>query len=91
MALLDARVKPTGYGLGKAGWVSAQYPPGKAPLDMLKDWLRESYQAIAPKTLAALLDGGKGTAKKSTAKKSTAKKTTAKKATAKKTTAKKGR
>jgi predicted DNA-binding protein (MmcQ/YjbR family) len=56
MALTLANVSPTGYGLGKAGWVSARFPPGKAPLDMLKDWLRESYCAIAPKKLAAMLD-----------------------------------
>ncbi|HEY8078343.1 MAG TPA: MmcQ/YjbR family DNA-binding protein [Labilithrix sp.] len=48
-------VKPTGYGLGKAGWVSAQYPPGKAPVAMLKEWLVESYRAVAPKKLAALV------------------------------------
>src|SRR5690606_39212380 len=49
MALLDPRVRPTGYGLGRSGWVSARYPPGKAPVEMLKEWLRESYQAVAPK------------------------------------------
>src|SRR5262249_12571213 len=48
-------VEPTGYGLGKAGWVSAQYPPGKAPVAMLKEWLVESYCAVAPKKLAALV------------------------------------
>lgn len=56
VALTLPEVKPTGYGLGKSGWVSAQYPPGEAPLAMLGDWLRESYRAIAPKTLAARLD-----------------------------------
>lgn len=58
MALTIPGVKPTGYGLGKSGWVSAQWPPGKAPVDMLKDWLKESYCAVAPKKLAALVDGG---------------------------------
>ncbi|MBX3209788.1 MAG: MmcQ/YjbR family DNA-binding protein [Labilithrix sp.] len=58
IALTIPGVKPTGYGLGKAGWVSAQWPPGEAPLDMLCDWLRESYCAIAPKKLAALLEEG---------------------------------
>ncbi|HVH43053.1 MAG TPA: MmcQ/YjbR family DNA-binding protein [Labilithrix sp.] len=56
MALTLPEVKPTGYGLGKSGWVSAQYPRGKAPVDMLKDWIRESYCAVAPKKLAALVD-----------------------------------
>ncbi|MBX3202425.1 MAG: MmcQ/YjbR family DNA-binding protein [Labilithrix sp.] len=56
MALTIPGVKPTGYGLGKSGWVSARWPPGEAPLDMLRDWLRESYRAVAPKRLAARLD-----------------------------------
>src|SRR5262245_20739846 len=37
LALTMADVKPTGYGLGKSGWVSAQYPPGRAPVEMLAD------------------------------------------------------
>lgn len=57
LALTLPGVVPTGYGLGKSGWVSAQYKRGKAPVDMLADWLRESYCAIAPKKLAALVDG----------------------------------
>lgn len=56
MALTLPGVKPTGYGLGKAGWVSAQFEPGGAPVEMLKDWLRESYCAVAPKKLAAQVD-----------------------------------
>ncbi|MBX3261622.1 MAG: MmcQ/YjbR family DNA-binding protein [Labilithrix sp.] len=56
MALTIPGVTPTRYGLGRAGWVSARWPPGEAPLDMLRDWLRESYRAVAPKKLAALLD-----------------------------------
>ena len=88
MALTIPGVKPTGYGLGKAGWVSAQWPPGKAPLDMLCDWLRESYCAVAPKKLAALLDASEAW-KKTPAKKAASKKTPAKKAAPKKTPAKK--
>lgn len=56
-ALTLPGVKPTGYGLGKSGWVSAQWPPGKAPVAMLKEWLRESYCAVAPKKLAAIVGG----------------------------------
>lgn len=70
MALTLPGVKPTGYGLGKSGWVSAQFKPGKAPVAMLKDWLKESYCAVAPKKLAALVDAGAPTAppaKKTTA------------------------
>ena len=48
--------EPTGYGLGRAGWVSAAFD-GKSdvPLDVLSTWLEESYRAIAPKRLAARL------------------------------------
>lgn len=46
--------KPTGYGLGKSGWVSASFEPGeKPPVEILKAWIRESYRAVAPKKLAA--------------------------------------
>lgn len=48
--------EPTGYGLGKSGWVSARFAPSDAPpVDMLRDWIDESYRAIAPKTLVAKL------------------------------------
>jgi len=75
LALNVPGVKPTGYGLGKSGWVSAQWPPGKAPVAMLKEWLRESYCAIAPKKLAELVSGEAPPPKKKTAaKKKTTKK-----------------
>lgn len=48
-------VEPTGYGLGKSGWVSARFKPGKAPVKMLEEWLVESYCAVAPKKLAKQL------------------------------------
>lgn len=47
---------PTGYGLGKAGWVSCRFAPREnPPLDVLEAWIGESYRAIAPKSLAAQL------------------------------------
>jgi predicted DNA-binding protein (MmcQ/YjbR family) len=46
---------PTGYGLGKAGWVSIRFTPPLLPLDVLTDWVEESYRAVAPKTLVAKL------------------------------------
>jgi predicted DNA-binding protein (MmcQ/YjbR family) len=50
---------PTGYGLGKSGWVDARFgPDDDVPVDMLKDWIDESYRAIAPKKLIKQLDGG---------------------------------
>jgi predicted DNA-binding protein (MmcQ/YjbR family) len=52
-------VEPTGYGLGKSGWVTARFGPGDdVPLETLRGWLRESYRAVAPKKLAARLGEG---------------------------------
>lgn len=46
--------EPTGYGLGKSGWVSAKWSAGKdVPLALVGEWLDESYRAIAPKKLSA--------------------------------------
>jgi predicted DNA-binding protein (MmcQ/YjbR family) len=50
--------EPTGYGLGKSGWVSAQFGMHESPpMELLLAWIDESYRAIAPKQLVALLDG----------------------------------
>jgi predicted DNA-binding protein (MmcQ/YjbR family) len=47
---------PAGYGLGKSGWISCRFAPGEEPdLDLMKRWLVESYRAVAPKKLGALL------------------------------------
>ena len=55
-ALLAPFAKPTGYGLGKSGWVSATFHKGDAPpFDILKSWIDESYRAIAPKKLSKKL------------------------------------
>jgi predicted DNA-binding protein (MmcQ/YjbR family) len=55
VALLLPFATPTGYGLGKAGWVSAAFGPSDPlPVDMLCSWIDESYQAVAPAKLAAL-------------------------------------
>jgi predicted DNA-binding protein (MmcQ/YjbR family) len=52
---------PTAYGLGKSGWVSANFPDGKLPpVEMLKQWIDESYRAQAPKKLLAALAAGTG-------------------------------
>lgn len=49
--------EPTGYGLGRSGWVSASFDAKQVPpLPMIRAWLEESYRAVAPKKLAALLD-----------------------------------
>ena len=49
--------EPTGYGLARSGWITASFAPGdRVPLDILSLWLEESYRAVAPKRVAALLD-----------------------------------
>jgi predicted DNA-binding protein (MmcQ/YjbR family) len=46
-----------GYGLGRSGWISCRFPPGDEAVDLelMKRWIAESYRAVAPKKLAALL------------------------------------
>lgn len=50
--------QPTGYGLGRHGWVSVTTPPADddAGWRQMAEWIRESYRLIAPKTLGAKLD-----------------------------------
>ena len=55
-ALTLSWTEPTGYGLGRAGWVPAHLR--RVPsldMDLIKDWIDESYRAVAPKTLVAKL------------------------------------
>ena len=49
--------EPTGYGLGKHGWVTV-YVDGvpTEERDVLFDFVEESYRAVAPKTLVKRLD-----------------------------------
>ena len=61
VALMLPFAKPTGYGLGKAGWVSASFErTDRPPVEMLCSWIDESYQAVAPAKLAAIARGGTG-------------------------------
>ena len=47
-------VEPTGYGLGKHGWVTIVANGSRnAPVATFEEWLEESYAAVAPKRLAA--------------------------------------
>jgi predicted DNA-binding protein (MmcQ/YjbR family) len=48
--------QPTGYGLGKAGWVNVPVDADGVTLDLLRDWIEESYRIVAPKRLVAELD-----------------------------------
>ena len=48
---------PTGYGLGRSGWVTAKFgEKGAPPIEILEGWILESYCAIAPKKLVTELE-----------------------------------
>ena len=55
-ALAIAGAEPTGYGLGKAGWVTVPLRAPGVTVDVLRDWVEESYRIVAPKRLVATLD-----------------------------------
>ena len=52
LALSQEDVELAGYGLGKAGWVSVKFGSDLA-FEMLREWIDESYRAVAPKKLVA--------------------------------------
>jgi predicted DNA-binding protein (MmcQ/YjbR family) len=59
--------EPTGYGLGKHGWVTATFLPGeRVPVELLRDWIDESYRAVAPRYVLAALEVGEEKPKRST-------------------------
>jgi predicted DNA-binding protein (MmcQ/YjbR family) len=44
--------QPTGYNLGKSGWVTSIFEQeASPPVPILRDWIYESYELIAPKRL----------------------------------------
>ena len=48
---------PTGYGLGKSGWVTFAPAPDQLPaLGQLLEWVEESYRAQAPRRMVKELD-----------------------------------
>ena len=58
VALMLPFATPTGYGLGKAGWVSASFEvAARPPIEVLCAWIDESYQAVAPAKLASIARG----------------------------------
>lgn len=58
VALMLRFAEPTGYGLGKSGWVTARFAANEnPPEDLLREWIEESYRAVAPKKLVATLSG----------------------------------
>jgi predicted DNA-binding protein (MmcQ/YjbR family) len=53
-ALAIKGAERTGYGLGRAGWVTFSFAvKAKPPLPKLIDYLDESWRAVAPKKLSA--------------------------------------
>ncbi len=49
--------EPTGYGLGRANWVTIRVAAADCPpVEVLLDWVEESYRTVAPKTLVRELD-----------------------------------
>lgn len=56
VALMQPFAQPAGYGLGRAGWVRCEFRSGDdVPVEMLSDWIDESYRAVAPKRLVAAM------------------------------------
>jgi predicted DNA-binding protein (MmcQ/YjbR family) len=55
-ALATDGAEPTGYGLGKAGWVTVPIRGPGVSAGVLRDWVEESYRIVAPKQLVAELD-----------------------------------
>ena len=61
MALTLPFTAPTGYGLGRARWITARFAKrDKPPVDLLQDWILQSYRAVAPKKLAGLVEPKRG-------------------------------
>ena len=62
-ALSIEGAEPTGYGLGRAGWVTVPLRAKGVQPDLLCEWVEESYRVVAPKRLAAQLDASEPRAK----------------------------
>lgn len=53
----DPLAEPTGYGLGRHGWVSVTIgpKPTKDRWQQIEEWVRTSYTMVAPKKLAKVV------------------------------------
>ena len=53
----DDLAEPTGYGLGRHGWVSVQIgdDAGEERWREVEEWVRTSYTLVAPKSLAKIV------------------------------------
>jgi predicted DNA-binding protein (MmcQ/YjbR family) len=58
-ALAVPGAEPTGYGLGRSGWVTIPLRDTTPPPGVLEDWIDESYRRVAPRKLVAELDAGR--------------------------------
>jgi len=54
----DPTVEPSGYGLGRHGWVafSLEDPADEERWRQVEEWVRTSYTLVAPKKLARLVE-----------------------------------
>jgi predicted DNA-binding protein (MmcQ/YjbR family) len=54
----DTHAEPTGYGLGRHGWVSITFTArmSAARWQQIEEFVRTSYTLVAPKTLARLVE-----------------------------------
>jgi predicted DNA-binding protein (MmcQ/YjbR family) len=54
---IDPRAEPTGYGLGRHGWVSVRITGrmSHSRWQEIEEWIRTSYVLVAPKGLARLI------------------------------------
>jgi predicted DNA-binding protein (MmcQ/YjbR family) len=84
--------EPTGYGLGRSGWVTVRPPANDRDVtDQCLAWIGESYRAVAPKKLLASLDDPASPSHVTPATAATRKRATQKQATAKAATRKPAR
>jgi predicted DNA-binding protein (MmcQ/YjbR family) len=53
----DPAANPTGYGLGRHGWVSVEVGEGADDerWQQVEEWVRTSYTLVAPKSLAKIV------------------------------------
>jgi predicted DNA-binding protein (MmcQ/YjbR family) len=58
-ALMVPGAAPSGYGLGRSGWVTIPFRRTTPPVAVLTDWVEESYRRVAPRRLVSALDATK--------------------------------
>jgi predicted DNA-binding protein (MmcQ/YjbR family) len=59
---IDPAVQPSGYGLGRHGWIAFSVDEGAADdrWRQIEEWVRTSYTLVAPRRLAKLVMDGDG-------------------------------